>query len=219
MKKKRIQKIVKVTATVVAALLILATVILPVAAMAEGVTPEVQENPIQPAPASEAPQSPFTWAYLATIAGATAATLLIAQFTKLPLDKVWKIPTRVLVYVIALVLMLLAQSFSGGLSLDSFALTLVNAFIVALAYIIIFVHSVRNAKGSRSAFYSIASVAAGSLLIFQAALNIFGVTDLLPMTGVTLPFVSRGGSSTISCWGLLAFIKAADNRTWAGRKS
>lgn len=62
-------------------------------------------------------------------------------------------------------------------------------------------------------------MAAGSLLIFQAALNIFGVTDLLPMTGVTLPFVSRGGSSTISCWGLLAFIKAADNRTWAGRKS
>ena len=96
---------------------------------------------------------------------------------------------------------------------------LIIAFIVALAYIVIFVHSVRNAKGSRSAFYSIASVAAGSLLIFQAALNIFGVTDLLPMTGVTLPFVSRGGSSTISCWGLLAFIKAADNRTWAGRKS
>ena len=96
---------------------------------------------------------------------------------------------------------------------------LLIAFIVALSYIFIFVHSVRNAVGSRSAFYSIASVAAGSLLIFQAALNIFGVTDLLPMTGVTLPFVSRGGSSTISCWGLLAFIKAADNRTWAGRKS
>ena len=96
---------------------------------------------------------------------------------------------------------------------------LIIAFIVALSYVFIFVHSIRNAKGSRSAFYSISSAAAGSLLLFQAALNIFGVTDLLPMTGVTLPFVSRGGSSTISCWGLLAFIKAADNRTWAGRKS
>ena len=133
MKKRTIQKTVKAIATVLAALLILATVILPVAAMAEGVAPEIQENPTQPTPASEGPQSPFTWAYLATIAGATAATLLIAQFTKLPLDKVWKIPTRVLVYVIALALMLLAQLFSGGLSLDSFALTLVNAFIVALA--------------------------------------------------------------------------------------
>lgn len=96
---------------------------------------------------------------------------------------------------------------------------LIIGFLVALSYVLIFIHSVRNAKGSRSAFYSIASCAAGSLLLFQAALNIFGVTDLLPMTGITLPFISKGGSSTVSCWGLLAFIKAADNRTWAGRKS
>jgi len=96
---------------------------------------------------------------------------------------------------------------------------MILGFIVGLCYIVMFVHSIRNAKGSRSAFYSIACTAAGSLLLFQAALNIFGVTDFLPMTGVTLPFVSRGGSSTISCWGILAFIKAADNRTWAGGKS
>jgi hypothetical protein len=29
---------------------------------------------------------------------------------------------------------------------------------------------------------------------------------------VTFPFVSRGGSSLISCWALLAFIKASDTR-------
>lgn len=89
------------------------------------------------------------------------------------------------------------------------------AFLIAWAFVFIFIHSIRCAKGARSAFYSIASCAAGGLLLFQAALNIFGVTDFLPLTGVTLPFVSRGGSSTISCWAILAFIKAADNRTWA----
>lgn len=93
---------------------------------------------------------------------------------------------------------------------------LITAFLIALAFVFIFIHSLRCANGSRSAFYSVASCAAGALLLFQAALNIFGVTDFLPMTGVTLPFVSRGGSSTISCWALLAFIKAADNRTWVG---
>ena len=38
---------------------------------------------------------PLTWTYLATIAGAAAFTLLVVQFLKAPLDKVWKIPTRV----------------------------------------------------------------------------------------------------------------------------
>lgn len=96
---------------------------------------------------------------------------------------------------------------------------LIIGFLVCLCYLIILIHSIRNAKGARSAFYSIASCAAGALFLFQAALNIFGVTDFLPMTGVTLPFVSKGGSSTVSCWGLLAFIKAADNRTWEGDRS
>ena len=31
-------------------------------------------------------------------------------------------------------------------------------------------------------------------------------------TGVTFPFVSRGGSSLLSCWMLIAYVKAADTR-------
>lgn len=92
---------------------------------------------------------------------------------------------------------------------------LLMGFVIILCFVLIAVHSIKCSKGASSAFYSIASCAAGGLLLFQAALNIFGVTDFLPMTGVTLPFVSRGGSSTICCWAILAFIKAADNRTWA----
>ena len=65
----------------------------------------------------ELPAEPFTWQYIATIAGATAATLLIVQLLKLPLDKVWKIPTRIWVYIIALILMLAAALFTTGLDL------------------------------------------------------------------------------------------------------
>lgn len=67
---------------------------------------------------------------------------------------------------------------------------------------------------SRSTFYSISGCTAAGLLLFQAALNIFGATDILPLTGVTLPFISQGGSSIISVWGLLAFMKASDERTY-----
>ena len=81
----------------------------------------------------ELPTEPFTWEYLATIAGATLATLLIVQLLKLPLDKVWKIPTRIVVYVIALIILLLATLFTGSLTVESGVLTAVNAVIVALA--------------------------------------------------------------------------------------
>ena len=79
------------------------------------------------------PSSPYTWEYLATIAGATAFTLLVAQFLKFPLDKVWKIPTRILVYVIALIVMLVATAFTGGLTLSAAGLAVANAFVVAFA--------------------------------------------------------------------------------------
>ena len=81
----------------------------------------------------ELPTDPFTWESLATIAGATLATLLFVQLLKLPLDKVWKIPTRIVVYVIALIILLLATLFTGSLTVESGVLTAVNAMIVALA--------------------------------------------------------------------------------------
>lgn len=71
---------------------------------------------------------------------------------------------------------------------------------------------------SRSTFYSISACTAAGLLLFQASLNIFGATDILPLTGVTLPFISQGGSSIISVWGLLSFMKASDERTYGVKR-
>jgi hypothetical protein len=79
------------------------------------------------------PVDPFDWTQLATIAGATLATLLIVQLLKLPLDKVWHIPTRIIVYVIALAVMILATHFTVGLTWEKVGLAAVNAVIVALA--------------------------------------------------------------------------------------
>lgn len=55
------------------------------------------------------------------------------QYTKVPLDKVWKLPTRLYVYIIALLLMMLAQGFTSGITLESAALVFVNAVVVAMA--------------------------------------------------------------------------------------
>ena len=78
------------------------------------------------------PNEPFTWAYLATIAGAAAFTLIVVQLAKVPLDKVWHIPTRLLVYFICLLVMLAATHFTAGLGWENGLLAAVNAFIAAL---------------------------------------------------------------------------------------
>ncbi|HCC35370.1 MAG TPA: hypothetical protein DEQ02_06935, partial [Ruminococcaceae bacterium] len=88
---------------------------------------------------------------------------------------------------------------------------LLIGLVVAVFYIAFLASSVSCAGKTRSSYYSIAACAASGLFIFQASLNIFGSTDILPLTGVTLPFISDGGSSMAASWGLLGFISAAVN--------
>lgn len=89
---------------------------------------------------------------------------------------------------------------------------LVIALFAVASIITLAVFTVRILQVGRSGFYTIAACAAGSLMVFQTCLNVFGAVDLLPLTGVTFPFVSNGGSAMISAWGLLAFLKATDTR-------
>ena len=89
---------------------------------------------------------------------------------------------------------------------------LIIAILTVLCIITLGVFAVRAIIAGRSTYYSIAACAATSMFIFQTILNVFGSVDLLPLTGVTFPFVSSGGTSMIASWGLLAFLKAADTR-------
>lgn len=95
---------------------------------------------------------------------------------------------------------------------------IIFGFLIPVTYALITVVTVINAQKAKSTFYSISGVAAVSMMLFQSMLNIFGVTDLLPLTGVTLPFISKGGSSIICCFCLLAFVKSVDVRTFSNFK-
>lgn len=99
-----------------------------------------------------------------------------------------------------------------GVVCEEFGMIMAGAIL--LSYVALLVYSIRHSKFARSSFYAICACAASSLMLFQASLNVFGVNDILPLTGVTLPFISRGGSSVICCWMLLAFIKAVDRNTY-----
>ncbi len=95
-------------------------------------------------------------------------------------------------------------------------LGLLVALCAVAVIIILAVFAVKSAANARSTFYVIAACSTAMLFVVQTMLNVFGSVDLLPLTGVTFPFVSMGGSSMICCWGLLAYIKAADTRQNAG---
>ena len=96
---------------------------------------------------------------------------------------------------------------------------LLMGLAVLLAFVLFIFYARSDVTRSRSTFFSIAACAAAGMLLFQAALNVYGATDVLPLTGVTLPFISSGGSSLLSVWGMMAFLKASDERTYAARRA
>lgn len=74
----------------------------------------------------------FTWDTLATYAGALMAVVLMTQVLKdVPIIR--KLPTRLLSYIIALLVLIIATLFTTGFEWSTIFLCAFNAFIVALA--------------------------------------------------------------------------------------
>ena len=84
--------------------------------------------------------------------------------------------------------------------------------LMVLSIVVLGLFCVRSASVGRSSFYVIGACTAAGVLLIQVILNALGTVDVVPLTGVTFPFVSNGGSSMLGAWGLLAFVKAADTR-------
>ena len=95
---------------------------------------------------------------------------------------------------------------------EEWGLIMAVLMVACIVILACFVVRVRSAPAGRSCFYTIGACAAVTVMVTQTILNVFGMADFLPLTGVTFPFVSNGGSSMVCVWGLLAFIKAADTR-------
>ena len=89
---------------------------------------------------------------------------------------------------------------------------LLTAVLMVVCIMVLALFTFRSTNVARSSFYTIGSCTAASILLIQVILNVLGTVDVLPLTGVTFPFLSNGGTSMIGSWGLLAFVKAADTR-------
>lgn len=70
--------------------------------------------------------------------------------------------------------------------------------IVLLLFLFLFYRILQTAKNSPDAYGTSLAVGVVSWLAIQSFLNIGGQLNLIPMTGVPLPFISAGGSSAVS---------------------
>jgi cell division protein FtsW len=66
--------------------------------------------------------------------------------------------------------------------------------------------------GSQDMFTKLLGAGLTGFVALQAIVNIGGVLRLLPMTGITLPFVSHGGWSLITSFGMLGILLALSHR-------
>jgi len=98
-------------------------------------------------------------------------------------------------------------------------LGLVGGVVVLLAYILFVVAGMRTAIEARDMFTKLIAAGVTAFLGFQAIVNIGGVIRMLPMTGITLPFVSHGGWSLITSFIMLGMLMAISDRNNRGQLS
>ncbi|MHB8670406.1 MAG: FtsW/RodA/SpoVE family cell cycle protein [Acidimicrobiales bacterium] len=92
-------------------------------------------------------------------------------------------------------------------------LGLFGAAALVMAFLLIVGAGLRIAVSAGSSFEKLLAVGLTVALGFQAFYIVAGVTNLLPLTGITLPFVSYGGSSLIANYILIALLlRISDGR-------
>jgi peptidoglycan glycosyltransferase len=94
---------------------------------------------------------------------------------------------------------------------------LLGSTAILVAFLLLIGAGLRIALRAGNGFDKLLAVGLTTLLGFQAFIIIAGVVRLLPLTGVTLPFVSYGGSSLLANYVLLALLlRISDNSTPKG---
>ncbi|MCL2437820.1 MAG: FtsW/RodA/SpoVE family cell cycle protein [Coriobacteriia bacterium] len=92
-------------------------------------------------------------------------------------------------------------------------LGLLGAAIIIICFLILIYRGLSIASRAKSDMAAFTAVGIVASLGFQVFVIIGGVTRLIPMTGVTLPFISRGGTSLLAVFILLALLLRAGDET------
>ncbi len=89
---------------------------------------------------------------------------------------------------------------------------LAGGAVIIVGFILLVVAGMRTAIEARDMYTKLLAAGITAFLGFQAVVNIGGVIRMLPMTGITLPFVSHGGWSLITCFVMIGMLMAISDR-------
>jgi cell division protein FtsW (lipid II flippase) len=84
----------------------------------------------------------------------------------------------------------------------------VGCALVLVFFLIAFTRALHMARGARARFGALLGLGLIAVIVTQTFLNIGGVTKFVPMTGITLPFISHGGSSLLTGFLALGLVLA-----------
>ncbi|MFI3252162.1 MAG: FtsW/RodA/SpoVE family cell cycle protein [bacterium] len=87
---------------------------------------------------------------------------------------------------------------------------LVGATILLLFYFFIFYYGIKIALKQEDNFYKFLAIGIVISMFIQFFINIAVVTGIIPVTGVTLPFLSYGGSSLILNYMMVGILVSID---------
>lgn len=81
------------------------------------------------------------------------------------------------------------------------------AVLLIFVYISCFYMIINIAVCLQISYYKLVALGLGTVLMFQVFLSIGGAVKFIPSTGVTLPFISYGGSSLLTSFMMWAIIQ------------
>jgi cell division protein FtsW (lipid II flippase) len=91
-------------------------------------------------------------------------------------------------------------------------LGLFGAAALIVVYLLLVARGLKAAVMARDSFSTLLAVGLSSLVALQVFVIVGGVTRVIPLTGVTLPFVSYGGSSIVANFILIALLLLVSDR-------
>ena len=89
---------------------------------------------------------------------------------------------------------------------------LFGAAALLLTYMLLAARGFKTAVLARDSFSKLLAVGLSSVLALQVFVIVGGVTRVIPLTGVPLPFVSYGGSSILANFVLIALLLLVSDR-------